>query len=124
MISAHGPSPSYPHTNFHPVFLAKSDPSGKSRPAPDFVPTQILRIHPEYRWNLHAQLSPDAQPRLEEQKRNSVITSVVISMPVFALAVLVLLFILLLTYLGHCEDLPKEVNLLTCSSHIIAETQA
>jgi hypothetical protein len=47
--------------------------------------------------SLHAQLSPEAQARLEEQKRNSVITSVVISMLVFALAVLILLFILLPT---------------------------
>lgn len=47
--------------------------------------------------SLHAQLSPEAEAKLEAQKRNSVITSVVISMLVLALVVLVLLFILLPT---------------------------
>lgn len=45
--------------------------------------------------SLHAQLSPEAQARLEAQKRNSVITSVVIAFLVITLVVLVLLFILL-----------------------------
>ncbi|MFP6881739.1 MAG: prenyltransferase/squalene oxidase repeat-containing protein [Roseibacillus sp.] len=45
--------------------------------------------------SLHAQLSPEAEAKLEAQKRNSVITSVVISLLVLALIILVLLFILL-----------------------------
>ena len=45
--------------------------------------------------SLHAQLSPEAEARLEAQKRNSVITSVVISLLASALVVLILLFILL-----------------------------
>jgi hypothetical protein len=45
--------------------------------------------------SLHAQLSPEAEARLEAQKRNSVITSVVISLLTIALVILVLLFILL-----------------------------
>ena len=45
--------------------------------------------------SLHAQLSPEAEARLEAQKRNSVITSMVISLLTIALVILVLLFILL-----------------------------
>ena len=45
--------------------------------------------------SLHAQLTPEAEAKLEAQKRNSVITSVVISLLVLALVILVLLFILL-----------------------------
>ena len=45
--------------------------------------------------SLHAQLSPEAEARLEAQRRNSVVTSVVIALLVIALVVLVLLFILL-----------------------------
>ncbi|MFP6878084.1 MAG: hypothetical protein VCA37_14735, partial [Roseibacillus sp.] len=45
--------------------------------------------------SLHAKLSPEAEARLEAQKRNSVITSVVISLLTIALVILVLLFILL-----------------------------
>ena len=45
--------------------------------------------------SLHAQLSPEAEARLESQRRNSVITSVIIALLVCALIVLVLLFILL-----------------------------
>ena len=45
--------------------------------------------------SLHAQLSPEAEARLENQKRNSVITSVVIAFLLCALVVLILLFILL-----------------------------
>ena len=45
--------------------------------------------------SLHAQLTPEAEARLEAQRRNSVITSVVIALLVIALVVMVLLFILL-----------------------------
>ena len=45
--------------------------------------------------SLHAQLSPEAEARLDAQRRNSVVTSVVIALLVIALVVLVLLFILL-----------------------------
>lgn len=45
--------------------------------------------------SLHAQLSPEAEARLEAQRRNSVISSVVISLLALALVVLILLFILL-----------------------------
>lgn len=45
--------------------------------------------------SLHAQLSPEALARLEAQKRNSVITSIVIAFLVITLVVLILLFILL-----------------------------
>ena len=45
--------------------------------------------------SLHAQLSPEAEARLQAQKRNSVITSVVIALLVMALVILILLFILL-----------------------------
>ena len=45
--------------------------------------------------SLHAQLSPEAEARLQSQRRNSVITSVVISLLVMALVILILLFILL-----------------------------
>ena len=45
--------------------------------------------------SLHAQLSPEAEARLQAQKRNSVITSGVIALLVMALVILILLFILL-----------------------------
>ena len=45
--------------------------------------------------SLHAQLSPEAEARLEAQRRNSVITSIVIALLMIALVVLILLFILL-----------------------------
>ena len=45
--------------------------------------------------SLHAQLSPEAEARLDAQRRNSVITSVVIALLVMALVILILLFILL-----------------------------
>ena len=45
--------------------------------------------------SLHAQLSPEAEARLQAQKRNSVITSVMIALLVMALVILILLFILL-----------------------------
>ena len=74
--------------------------------------------------SLHAQLSPEAEARLEAQKRNSVITSIVIAFLVITLVILVLLFILLpalrlnpptiVTYnagLPDKEDLDqKEIN--------------
>ena len=74
--------------------------------------------------SLHAQLSPEAEARLEAQKRNSVITSIVIAFLVITLVVLILLFILLpalridpptiVTYnsgLPDKEDLDqKEIN--------------
>ncbi len=45
--------------------------------------------------SLHAQINPEAEARLESQRRNSVITSVVIALLVMALVILILLFILL-----------------------------
>ena len=45
--------------------------------------------------SLHAKLSPEAEARLEAQKRNSVITSVVISLLSMLLVILILVFILL-----------------------------
>ena len=45
--------------------------------------------------SLHAQLSPEAEARLEAQRRSSVITSIMIALLVISLVVLVLLFILL-----------------------------
>ncbi len=45
--------------------------------------------------SLHAQLSPEAEARLEAQKRNSVITSIVIALLAISLVILILLFILL-----------------------------
>ena len=44
--------------------------------------------------SLHAQLTPEAEARLEMQKRNSVITSVIISLLVITLVILILLFVL------------------------------
>ena len=74
--------------------------------------------------SLHAQINPEAEARLVAQRRNSVITSVVIALLVMALVILVLLFILLpsllmksptiVTYQAGApeEDTmdPKEVN--------------
>ena len=45
--------------------------------------------------SLHAQLSPEAEARLEAQRRSSVITSIMIALLVISLVVLVLLFILM-----------------------------
>ncbi|NIP93705.1 MAG: hypothetical protein GWO24_09690, partial [Akkermansiaceae bacterium] len=43
--------------------------------------------------SLHAQLTPEAEARLEAQKRNSFITSVIIALLTIGLVVLVLLYI-------------------------------
>ncbi len=45
--------------------------------------------------SLHAQLTPEAEARLEAQKKNSVITSIVIALLAITLVILILLFILL-----------------------------
>ena len=45
--------------------------------------------------SLHAQLSPEAEARFEAQKRNSMITSVIIALLAVSLVILILLYILL-----------------------------
>ena len=45
--------------------------------------------------SLHAHLSPEAELRFEAQKRNSVVTSIIIALLAVTLVILVLLFILL-----------------------------
>ena len=45
--------------------------------------------------SLHAQLSPEAEARFQAQKRNSMITSIIIALLAVGLVILVLLYILL-----------------------------
>ena len=68
--------------------------------------------------SLHAQLSQEAEARLQSQKRNSVITSVMIALLIMALVVLILLFILLPnllikspTIVAYQAGAPEEENM-------------
>ena len=68
--------------------------------------------------SLHAQLSPEAEARLQAQKRSSVITSVMIALLIMALVILTLLFILLPnllikspTIVAYQAGAPEEENM-------------
>ena len=68
--------------------------------------------------SLHAQLSQEAEARLQSQKRNSVITSVMIALLIMALVILILLFILLPnllikspTIVAYQAGAPEEENM-------------
>src|SRR5690606_13007531 len=67
-----------------PVFRLVSPGSPRS-----FPPSQKRSM------SLHAQLSPEAQARLNAQRRNSTITSIIISILIIVLVGLILAFILL-----------------------------
>ncbi|MFT5906259.1 MAG: hypothetical protein ACI9E1_001866, partial [Cryomorphaceae bacterium] len=55
--------------------------------------------------SLHAQLSPEAQAKLDAQKRNSTISSIIIALLICALLVAILFYIALSPLFKNTEEM-------------------